>query len=115
METRFSRALDSMLVESYVNLDCNQLDSSKVVALFKRVFQSINAILTIGRIICTTLSLSNNSTMDRFCTLHSQCNIINVHTFSNPTQRRNRITRYQRCKSVCYNPQSLLLLLYFLH
>lgn len=38
METRLSRELDSMLVESYVNLDCNQLDSSKVVSLFKRVY-----------------------------------------------------------------------------
>lgn len=38
METRLTRELDSMLVESYVNLDCNQLDSSKVVALFKRVY-----------------------------------------------------------------------------
>jgi len=37
METRLTRELDSMLVESYVNLDCSQLDSTKVVSLFKRV------------------------------------------------------------------------------
>ena len=38
METRLSRELDSMLVESYLNLDCSQLDSTKVVELFKRVY-----------------------------------------------------------------------------
>lgn len=63
METRLTRELDSMLVESYVNLDCNQLDSSKVVARFKRVYSKKTA-LTVGREFCSTLSLSSNSTMD---------------------------------------------------
>jgi len=114
METRLSRELDSMLVESYVNLDCNQLDSSKVVELFKRVYPK-KTVLTVGREICTTLSIPNNFTMDRFYTIHSQCNIFNMDTFSNPTQRRNGVTRYQRCKSMCYNPWPLSFLLYFPH
>src|SRR5438876_6408045 len=37
METRLARELDSMLIKSYVNLDCNQPYSSKVKTLFKRV------------------------------------------------------------------------------
>ncbi len=38
MQTRFSRELGSMLIGSYVNLDCDQINSSKVKSLFNRVY-----------------------------------------------------------------------------
>jgi hypothetical protein len=37
METRLIRELDTMLIQSYVKLDCNQLYSSKVQSLFQDV------------------------------------------------------------------------------
>ena len=37
LETRLMRELDSMFIQSYVRLDCKQLDSKKVKSLLEKV------------------------------------------------------------------------------